>query len=327
MENKLKNILFINTGGGIGDTLSYLPTINYINEIFNPDKIFYYATLENFWFENKLAEYKPKNLVELKSFPNHFGFAANHYFQSKNLIKNFPFDKFDLIIDNQTRFKNSLIYKRIPHRYFITPCLNYFMCKPFTFMKKRSEFSVRVVDYINKIMGLDRKPIYKIDIPDKFLNEAKRLMPNNDFIGFSITDANPKRVKSFDTDEIIKVANFYADKYTPTFFIEHKYKELIHQLKKRVKNCYIPEEKTTVEFQKPILVTALGKLTKFNILINNGVSHMLSFSQNKNFIFFNEQSKKWKPANDHTFVYDCSKYNTTIDKISSDTIIDFLENN
>ena len=327
MKNKLKNILFINTGGGIGDTLSFLPTINYINEVFNPDKIYYYATLENFWFENKLIEYKPKNLIELKSFPNHFGFASNHYFQSKNLMKNFDFDQFDLIIDNQTRFKNSLVYKRIPHIYYVTPCLNYFMSTPFTFMKKRSQFSVRVVDYVNKIMQLDKKPIYKIDIPDKFLNEAKRLIPNKNFIGFSITAGNPKRVKTFNTEEIIKVANFYSNKYTPTFFIERKYKELIDQLKKRVKNCYIPEENTSTEFQKPILVTALGKLTKFNILINNGVSHMLSFSENKNFIFFNEQSKKWKPANNHTYVYDCNLNNTSINKLSSDTIIEVLEKN
>tara|TARA_Y100000992_G_scaffold284436_1_gene234565 strand:+ start:362 stop:1345 length:984 start_codon:yes stop_codon:yes gene_type:complete len=327
LENKLKNILFINTGGGIGDTLSYLPTINCINEIFNPEKIYYYATLENFWFEDKLIEYKPKNLVELKSFPNHFGFSMKHFFRSKNLMKNFNFERFDLIVDNQTRFKNSIVYKRIPHRYYITPCLNYFMSKPFTFMKKRSELAVRVVDYVNKIMGFDKKPNYKIDIPDKFLNEAKRLIPNKNFIGFSITAANPKRVKSFNIEEIIKVANFYSDKYTPTFFIEHKHKELINLLKIKVKKCYIPEEETSAEFQKPILVTALGKLTKFNISINNGISHMLSFSQNKNFIFNNQQSNKWKPANDHTFVYECGTNNTTIDKLSSDTIIDILEKN
>ena len=54
---------------------------------------------------------------------------------------------------------------------------------------------------------------------------------------------------------------------------------------------------------------------------------MLSFSQNKNFIFFNEQSEKWKPANDHTYVYDCKVNNTKIDKLSSDTIIEVLEKN
>ncbi len=246
---------------------------------------------------------------------------------SKNLIKNFEFDKFDLIIDNQTRFINSLIYKKIPHRYYITPCLNYFMSKPFTYLKKRNQFAVKVVDYINKIQGYNQKPIYKIDIPEKFLNEAKRLIPNNKYIGFSITTANPYRIKSFNINEIIKVANFYAERFTPTFFIEKKYQELINQLKENVKNCYIPEEKSSNEFQRPMLVTALGSLTKFNLSINNGISHMLSFSQNKNFLFFNEQSEKWKPENKNTCIYDCKDKNTTIDKLSSDKIIEFLENN
>ena len=327
MENNLKNILFINTGGGIGDTLAFLPTINYVNKLVNPEKIFYYSTLENFWFENKLLEYKPKNVFELKTFPNHFGFIKKHFFLSKNLIKNFEFDKFDLIIDNQTRFINSLIYKKIPHRYYITPCLNYFMSKPFTFLKKRNQFAVKVVDYINKIQGYNQEPIYKIDIPEKFLNEAKRLIPNNKYIGFSITTANPYRIKSFNINEIIKVANFYSERFTPTFFIEKKYQELITQLKENVKNCYIPEEKSSNEFQRPMLVTALGSLTKFNLSINNGISHMLSFSQNKNFLFFNEQSEKWKPENKNTCIYDCKDKNTTIDKLSSDKIIEFLENN
>lgn len=327
MKEDLKNILFINTGGGIGDTLTYLPTIHYINEIFLPNKIYYYSTLENFWFENRLLEYKPKNLVELKNFPNHFGFINKHIFLSKDLIKNFDFSKFDLIIDNQTRFKNSLIYKRIPHRYYITPCLNYLMSKPFTFMKKRDQFALRVVDYINKLNNFTKKPIYQIEIPEDFMNEAKRLIPNKNFVGFSITAGNPYRVKSFDVKEIIKVANFYSNKYTPTFFIEKKFKDLIQTLKNEIKNCYIPEEDALEKFKKPMLVTALGSLTKFNLSINNGISHMLHFSKGKNFIFFNEQSKKWIPARENTYIYDCSLKNKTIDKLTSEEIIDFLEKN
>ena len=227
-------------------------------------------------------------------------------------------------IDEETP---ELIYKKIPHRYYITPCLNYFMSKPFTYLKKRNQFAVKVVDYINKIKGYNQKPVYKIDIPEKFLNEAKRLIPNNKYIGFSITTANPYRIKSFNINEIIKVANFYAERFTPTFFIEKKYQELITQLKENVKNCYIPEEKSSNEFRRPMLVTALGSLTKFNLSINNGISHMLSFSQNKNFLFFNEQSEKWKPENGNTYIYDCKDKNTTIDKLSSEKIIEFLESN
>lgn len=327
MDKNLKNILLINTGGGIGDTLAFLPTINYINTYYNPEKIYYYSTLENFWFENKLNEYKPNNLIEIKTFPNHFGFIKKHFFTSKDLIKKFEFDKFDLVIDNQTRFINSIIYKRIPHRYYITPCLNYFMSRPFKFLKKRKHFAVRIVDYLNKMNGTNNKPIYNINIPKIFSKEAKKLIPNNNYIGFSITTANPYRVKSFNLDEIIKVANFFSKKFIPTFFIEKKHSELISYLKNKVNNFYLPEEKAMLELQKPILVTALGSLTKFNISINNGISHMLSFSQNKNFIFFNEQAEKWKPDNNQTQIYDCKKNNVTIDRLTSNEIISFIESN
>ena len=191
--------------------------------------------------------------------------------------------------------------------------------------RKKNQFATRVVDYINKINGYNQKPVYKIEIPIKFLNEAKRLIPNDKHIGFSITAANPYRIKSFNIDEIIKVANFYADKYIPTFFIEKKYQKLINKLKDNIKNCYIPEENAPNELQKPMLVTALGSLTKFNISIDNGISHMLSFSQNKNFVFFNNHSDKWKPENEGTYIYDCKKKNTSIDKLSSEKILEFLK--
>ena len=54
---------------------------------------------------------------------------------------------------------------------------------------------------------------------------------------------------------------------------------------------------------------------------------MLSFSQNKNFLFFNKYSEKWKPENNHSYIYDCKKNNITIDKITSNEIINFIERN
>ena len=127
MRNKLENVLFINTGGGIGDALNSLVCINFINQNFSIDNLFYYSTdLEKFWFENKLSEFKPKNLITIKNFPQHFGFLNKHRKISKNLISLFNFDKFDLIVDNQTRLKNTLIYKKIPHQKYISPCVNFY---------------------------------------------------------------------------------------------------------------------------------------------------------------------------------------------------------
>ncbi len=328
MEKNLNNILFINTGGGIGDALSTLPTLNYINANLKPKELYYFSTdLGNFWFDTKLQEYKPDNLISVRSFPEHFGFRNHHNKISQDVIKSFEFDKFDLIIDNQTRLKNTLIYKKIPHKYYVSPCLNYLMSKPITFMKKREIFAVRIIDYFNNLKGLNIKPNYNIQIPDNFIIEAKKLIPNKNYVGFSITAGHQTRMKEINFDEIIKVASYFSKKYIPTFFIENKYQNLIGEIKKKIKNAYFPENQVSDEFKKPMLVTALGSLTKFNITIDNGISHMLSFSNNKTYIFYNISSKKFQPMNHNCIIYDCSLNNSSIDTLSSEEIINFVENN
>ena len=87
MDN-LNNILFINTGGGIGDALTSVPTLNYINDNLKPKKLYYFSTdLGNFWFDTKLQEYKPDNFITVKSFPEHFGFRDHHMKVSRD-VKN-----------------------------------------------------------------------------------------------------------------------------------------------------------------------------------------------------------------------------------------------
>ena len=329
MENKLENILFINTGGGIGDALICIPIFNYINENFKPKNIFYYSSdLENFWFEEKLKEYKPNNLITIKNFPLHFGFRNHHSKISKKLIEKFDFDYFDLIIDNQTRLKNTFIYRKIPHKYFISPSLNYLFSKPLFFTKKRKNLLMRLLFYFDKIIGKKSIPNYKIEIPEKFANKARELMPNNKkYIGFSITAGHPTRIKELSIHEIIKVANYYSKDFIPTFFIEDKYLEIKKRLKDEINNSFFPEENLDKEFKKPMIVTAMGSLTEFNISIDNGISHMLSFSNSKNYIFFNRSSEKFKPSNNNSAIYDCEKTDKNIDKLSSEEIIDFIIKN
>ena len=328
MENKLENILFINTGGGIGDALMCLPIFNYINENFSPKNIFYYsADLENFWFEEKLKEYKPNNLITVKNFPSQFGFNKNHSKISKKLIKNFDFNYFDLIIDNQTRLKNTFIYRKIPHKYFISPSLNFLFSKPLFFTQKKKNLIVRLLFYLDKITGKKTTPNYQIDIPELFLNKAKELMPNDQrYIGFSITAGHPMRVKEISIQEIIKVANYYSKDFIPTFFIEDKYIEIKKLLKKEINNSFFPEENLEKELKKPMMVTAMGRLTEFNISIDNGISHMLSYSNSKNYIFFNKSADKFRPSN-NSAIYDCEKNKKSIDELTSDEIINFINNN
>ena len=328
MEKKLENILYINTGGGIGDALMCLPIFHYINENFSSKNIFYYsADLENFWFEEKLKEYKPINLITVKNFPSQFGFNKDHSKISKKLIENFDFNYFDLIVDNQTRLKNTFIYRKIPHKYFISPSLNFLFSRPLYFTKKKKNLLIRLLFYLDKITGKKTVPNYKIEIPELFVNKAKELMPNDKkYIGFSITAGHPTRVKEISMQEIIKVANYYSGEFVPTFFIEDKYLEIKKLLKKEVTNAFFPEEILEKKLKKPIMVTAMGRLTEFNVSIDNGISHMLSYSNSKNYIFFNKSAEKFRPSN-NSEIYDCEKTNKSIDTLTSDEIINFINNN
>ena len=76
-----------------------------------------------------------------------------------------------------------------------------------------------------------------------------------------------------------------------------------------------------------MIVTATGSLTEFNITIDNGISHMLSFSNNRNYIFYNESSDKFKPASDKNIIFDCKLNNTKISSLKFDQIIEFVTNN
>ena len=329
MLSNIKNILYISTGGGLGDTLSCVPVINYLNKNLKPEKIYFYSTdLEKFWFETSLVEFKPNNLIQIKNFPQHFGTKISHINLSKKLIKFFDFNYFDLIIDNQTVIKNTIIYKRIPHKYYISPCSMYLFSKPMLLTSKIRNTNLRIINYLNKLLKKNDFANYNIEIPNDFLNEAKKIIKKDKkYIGFSITKGHPGRNKEINIDEIIKLANYYSEKFIPTFFIENKYHDLKKLLKINVKNSYFPEESINKNFQKPIMVTALGSLTSFNITIDNGISHMLSFSNNKNYIFYNDFSEKFRPLSNNTIIFDCKKNNKTIEKLDHEEIINFINKN
>ena len=88
--------------------------------------------INDFKIEEVLEHYfADLKIPVIKNFPAGFGFEREHIKLSKNLINSFDFDKFDLIIDNQTRLINSLVYKKIPHKSYVSPCINYFLSNPF----------------------------------------------------------------------------------------------------------------------------------------------------------------------------------------------------
>ena len=328
MQQPIKNILIINTGGGIGDAIQFVKIFHLINQEFKNPNIDYYACdIDNFWFENKLNSLKVKNVQTIKHFPIHFGFRLKHFFDKK--IKNEK--SYDLIIDNQSKFRNTLIYKRIPHKFFLSFSLRGMLSKPIKFFqKKQQHVQLRVINSLEKFLKkkIDINNI-QFEVSREYYQEAKRLLEDNKkYIGFSIKAGHKTRIKEFELMEIVKTAQHFVEKnFIPVFFIEPKYEKEINIIKKNIINAYFPEHLASSKLKNPSLVIAIANKMSFNISIDNGVMHMLSLTDPKLFVFFNKASNKFQPIKSNVFVYDCEKNKETIDNLDSKKIIEFTEKN
>ena len=102
-------------------------------------------------------------------------------------------EKFDLILDLQTKFRNSLILKKIPHNLFYSRTFNGF----FSSKKIKSKSD----DHLENLSLFLEEDVIKVDfkvnkLPKEIINEAKKLLPNSNYVGFSITQGNIYRKKA-----------------------------------------------------------------------------------------------------------------------------------
>ena len=215
----ISRILLYNSGGGIGDALQILPLINALrNEFKNAD--FYYLCAHENHFLGKLKDYNI-NVNNLDLGIRYFGFRWWHLLILKRRIKERNIEKFDLIIDLQSKFRNSLILKMIPHKYFISSCLNFKFSKPNLNIKKINKINNNMLQAVNILLNINCKLVdYDLNnIEDKYTTESKKLLPKNNYFGFSITQGNVYRKKQWPLKNIINLCNiFKQSNKTPVFF-------------------------------------------------------------------------------------------------------------
>ena len=117
----MKNILIYNSGGGLGDSIQLMPLLLSLKNHYRRSNIYYLGAHPNH-FEGQLKEYNIK-IQTLRVKFKYFGFRWKHWFLAKKNYKKI-IHKFDLIIDLQSKFRNSLILKRIPHEHFYSTTFN-----------------------------------------------------------------------------------------------------------------------------------------------------------------------------------------------------------
>ena len=317
----MKKILIYNSGGGLGDSIQIIPLILSLKNHYKKSQILYLGSHPNH-FKGKLKEYNIKiDTLELNL--QYFGFRWWHLFVAlKNFKKKDNF-KFDLIIDLQSKFRNSLILKRIPHNHFYSTTFNnLFSTKKFQPMSKDHLKNLNIfLEEKIKLINFNYNKLSK-----NLLNEAKRLLPRSNYIGFSITQGNEYRKKSWSIYKFISLANKSLIKNKiPVFFIEKNQEHIIEKIKDQVPAAIFPE--TNSNLSCPALVTALSSRLDQAVSIDNGIMHMMGLANIPMIVLFGPtNSEKFAPKNNYTKILDSKKIKNTsdINSISVDEVYDLI---
>ena len=161
-------------------------------------------------------------------------------------------------------------------------------------------------------------------IHKKFHLESEKLLPNKNYVGFSITQGNVYRKKEWPLDNVIEISSKLLEKgKIPVFFIEKKNIELKNKINSLLPNALFPEHES--ELSCPSLVSCLGKRLDFAISIDNGVMHMLSLSKVPMIALFGPtDAEKFAPNYKQSIILDSKKiYNSK--NVADITVGDVLQ--
>ena len=317
----MKKILIYNSGGGLGDSIQLFPLLISLKGHFRKAK-FYYLGAHTNHFDGRLKEYNI-SLETVNLNLKYFGFRWWHLLLANKRASNKAFGKFDLIIDLQTKFRNSLILKRIPHHLFYSRTLNGF----FSSKKIRSN-SLNHLDNLSLFIEED---IIKLDfkvnkLPKEILKEAKKLLPDSNYVGFSITQGNEYRKKSWSIYKFTSLANKILKKNKiPVFFIEKNKIDLIEKIKNQVPSAIFPELNSNISC--PALVTALASRLNTAVSIDNGIMHMMSLANIPMIVLFGPtNANKFAPKNKFTKILDSKIIHKTkdINSIDVDEVLSLI---
>jgi len=322
----LKKILIYNSGGGLGDTIQLFPLILSLKNHFKSSDFYYLGAHENH-FVGKLKNYN----IEIKNLDlklQYFGFRWWHLLKAKSRFLELNLEKFDLIIDLQSKLRNTLILKRIPSVNFYSSTFNYNFCSLKKDYLSNNNISQKTILNLEKLLDVNIKKVdFSLDnLNQIYINEAKKLLPGSNYIGFSITQGNEYRKKSWPLENFIILAKKIEEmNKISVFFVEKENIEIINQIKSKVPNSLFPEHNS--DLVCPALVTALSSRLEKGISIDNGVMHMMSLAKVPMIVLFGPtNSEKFAPSHENTVILDSNKlYKTSdISKIQVEDLLKYI---
>ena len=317
----MKRILLYNSGGGLGDCIQLFTLILSLQKYYKNSEFFYLGAHENH-FEGRLKEFGIK-VATLELGIKYFGFRWRHLFIAKKKFLEQNFSTLDLIIDLQSKLRNTIILKKIPHNNFYSATFGYRFCSNQT----RYSSKDHLINLNKFLKAKIERSNYDLNlISKKYILEAERLLPNKDYIGFSVTQGNAYRKKTWAIENFMSLAKKVSNQNKiPVFFIEKNNSLLVGQIKKRVPLALFPEHNSNITC--PALVTALSSRLDRAISIDNGVMHMMGLANIPMIVLFGPtKSEKFAPQGNKIKILDSKKiYNSNdIDTIKVDDVLKLL---
>lgn len=320
----INRVLLYNSGGGIGDAIQILPLINTLKNELKNTKFYYLSAHENH-FNSSLKDFNCK-IETLNLEIKYFGFRWWHSLIVKKKIIKLDVKSFDLIIDLQSKIRNSLILKLIPHKQFISSCFNFKLSKPYLNIEKENRIDKTILKAVNALLKKNYQfSEYNInEIDKKFHLESEKLLPKKNYVGLSITQGNVYRKKEWPLTNVIKFSSkLLESNKIPVFFIEKNNIQLKNKIIELIPNALFPEHQSKISC--PALVTCLGNRLDFALSIDNGIMHMLSLSKVPMISLFGPtNAEKFAPAYEKSIVLDSKKIHNT-KNISAITVEDVLQ--
>ena len=322
----MKKILIYNSGGGLGDSIQLFTLILSLKNHFKTSEFFYLGAHENH-FKGKLKEFN----IDIKTLDlglKYFGFRWWHLLVAKKRFIDQNFGTIDLIVDLQSKLRNTLILKRIPANNFYSSTYQFKFCSKKSDYISKENISDMTIYNLEKFLKINIKKInYTLsNLNEKYIIEAKRLLPENNYIGFSVTQGNEYRKKSWQLNKFIELAKKIQSKNKrPVFFIEKSNNEMINKIKSEIKEALFPEHDSNLS--SPALVTALATRLEKAISIDNVVMHMISLASVPMIVLFGPtNSKKFAPNQKNIKILDSKEMYGVKDvsKIKLDDVLNCL---
>ncbi len=283
-----KRILVYVGGDLLGDAIMKLPFLMALKQAY-PDAHITYLSRKKTCFANLL---KPFSHGLIDTVISDLNYETGLKQLLHNPFKNTPLENanFDLIIDTQKRWQQTLLLKKISHQQFISGCAGFLFSdkRPPRHHRSASAMTKRLIELVEIVSGktLDKNPHFTIDAHHRAL--AKKILDAKaPYIGFAPGGRDPK--KHWPIEHYIALAlKQVVKKRIPVFFLGPMETDYIAPIRQALPTACLPDtcQNNDPQTSGPLLAAALAE--RLSGLVGNdcGTAHLLSIGKPPTVLLF-----------------------------------------